>query len=207
MPGKNSTPQPPEASSSSPTGRLHDQDPPGYVNHFNVMAAPQNSGIARPANLLQFHGLPAIPVLKCIWRFMLRCRWWDKIPSQFRLWTSYLHHLYKSKVINIGTKYSSTFDWWNLKLFRSSKKRHCSSSRHSPGILEPVAEEHSWLTPNFKLARLSDDVLAPETGNRSRAFSLTAVCSNFSFFLVEKFPSLPCRKSIGNWTNSNSKTY
>lgn len=66
--------------------------------------------------------------------------------------------------MNIVQSYSCIFDWQSLKLFRHSKKRHYSSSRHSPGSLEAVSEEHFCQSPNFELARPSEDVLAPETG-------------------------------------------
>ncbi|KAM4104202.1 hypothetical protein ACJW30_06G139100 [Castanea mollissima] len=47
---------------------------------------------------------------------------------------------------------------------RSNRKRPYSSSRHSSGGLEPVAEENPWNhpDPNFKLSRLSEYGLTPD---------------------------------------------
>ncbi|KAE7996575.1 hypothetical protein FH972_001286 [Carpinus fangiana] len=47
---------------------------------------------------------------------------------------------------------------------RSNRKKPYSSSRHSSGGLEPVAEEHTWKhsDPKFKLARLSEKGLTPD---------------------------------------------
>ncbi|KAF3976793.1 hypothetical protein CMV_000048 [Castanea mollissima] len=57
-----------------------------------------------------------------------------------------------------------------LTLDRSNRKRPYSSSRHSSGGLEPVAEENPWNhpDPNFKLSRLSEYGLTPDQVLASR---------------------------------------
>lgn len=82
------------------------------------------------------------------------------------------------------------FDLWSLKLFRSSRKRPCPSSIHIGNGLEPVAEENPWQYPSFKLARLSGNALAPETGNRLKSFFLRIIISCVLHY-VFIFPSLP----------------
>jgi cohesin complex subunit SCC1 len=53
-----------------------------------------------------------------------------------------------------------------LNADRSNRKKPHSSSRHSSGGLEPVAEEHTWKhsDPKFKLARLSEKGPTPDQG-------------------------------------------
>lgn len=53
-----------------------------------------------------------------------------------------------------------------LTINRSNKKGPHSSSRHSGGSLETVAEEDPWqfADPNFELSRLSENGPTPDQG-------------------------------------------
>ncbi|XP_034703756.1 sister chromatid cohesion 1 protein 1 isoform X2 [Vitis riparia] len=168
--GRNTPPQPPEPSSSSPSHRVHHQGPAGFPFEDFL------SGVGSPSL--------GVSIEK------QRGTNHDNNESQFEILMTSL----RTKLMNDNTRTAeAVFTPGNsggatvneVRSFpgsasghgspsltsevnsgRINKKRPYSWSRHSGSSLEPVDEEHPFnhTDPNFKLSKLSEHELLVETG-------------------------------------------
>ncbi|KAM7516429.1 hypothetical protein LguiA_006012 [Lonicera macranthoides] len=152
---------PPQPSSSSPPERIHYQDPEGFP------LEEINSGVGS-------HSLE-VPIEKQRTIFADKRMPTDIVTEE--LGTYFMNNgvtITEANMIvtpgNSGNEVRSIPSSGSGQDFVSnnsevnsgrSKKRHYSSSHGGSG-LEPVAEENSWRSPNFKLSRLSENGPTPE---------------------------------------------
>ncbi|XP_010658236.1 sister chromatid cohesion 1 protein 1 isoform X2 [Vitis vinifera] len=168
--GRNTPPQPPEPSSSSPSHRVHHQGPAGFPFEDFL------SGVGSPSL--------GVSIEK------QRGTNHDNNESQFEILMTSL----RTKLMNDNARtteavftpgnsggatvnevrsfpgsasgHGSPSHTSEVNSGRINKKRPYSWSRHSGSSLEPVDEEHPFnhTDPNFKLSKLSEHELLVETG-------------------------------------------
>ncbi|XP_059627076.1 sister chromatid cohesion 1 protein 1 [Cornus florida] len=156
-PGTISPPQPPEPSSSSPPERVHYQDPlefPFEEIHSGVGSQSLGVSVEKQRTVINDNDIPSE-----IFVGELRTN-----PMNNGMVTPGNSGDEVRSIPSSGSGHGFLSNNSEVNSGRSNKKRPFSSSRHSGSGLEPVAEEYPWqqTDPNFKLARLSENGLAPE---------------------------------------------
>ncbi|XP_062157140.1 sister chromatid cohesion 1 protein 1 [Alnus glutinosa] len=158
---KASPPLPPEPSLSSPTERVHYPDPMGFpFEEFHSGVGSQSLGVSiekQRTNVVN-NGIPT-EILMDELRANLMNNGMRVAEANLLVTPGN-----SDDVRSIPSSASGQGVFSHNSEVNSGRKRPHSSSRHSSGGLEPVAEEHTWKHPDpkFKLARLSEKGLTPD---------------------------------------------
>ncbi|KAL2549793.1 Sister chromatid cohesion 1 protein 1 [Forsythia ovata] len=175
--GRTSVPEPPEASSSTPSERMHFIGPPGYPYediHSGIVSGSMRVSIEKKRENVNNNAMPSENILMG--------GLGDKLTSN-GVGVTEANGLSASKANLMATPRNSSDDLksipssgsgydfvsHNSEVNSGSKKRPYSPSKHSGNSLNPVAEELPWQQhpdassdPNLKLARRSGDGFTPD---------------------------------------------
>ncbi|XP_065633160.1 sister chromatid cohesion 1 protein 1 [Quercus suber] len=158
---RTSPPMPPEPSSSSAPERVHFQDPKGFPFedfHSGVGSESLGAPIEKQRRNIVNNDIPTEILMD-----ELRA---NLMNNGVRVGEANLMVTpgNSDEVRSIPSSASGHGGLSHNSEVNSGRKRPYSSSRHSSGGLEPVAEENPWNhpDPNFKLSRLSENGLTPD---------------------------------------------
>ncbi|XP_059458695.1 sister chromatid cohesion 1 protein 1 [Corylus avellana] len=161
---KTSSPLPPEPSLSSPPERVHYPDPMGFpFEDFHSGVGSQSLGVSiekQRANVVN-NDIPTEILME-----ELRANLMNNGTglAEVNLLVTPGNSDDVRSIPNSASGQGVFSHNSEVNSGRSNRKKPYSSSRHSSGGLEPVAEEHTWKhsDPKFKLARLSEKGLTPD---------------------------------------------
>ncbi|CBI25438.3 unnamed protein product, partial [Vitis vinifera] len=161
--GRNTPPQPPEPSSSSPSHRVHHQGPAGFVSYSAkpFISIEKQRGTNHDNNESQFE------ILMTSLRTKLmndNARTTEAVFTPGNSGGATVNEV--RSFPGSASGHGSPSHTSEVNSGRINKKRPYSWSRHSGSSLEPVDEEHPFnhTDPNFKLSKLSEHELLVETG-------------------------------------------